>query len=228
MARCSGRAIPEPGVVGQLYSAFMVAWGDAPTWLLVGLGGIGGGAALRQLSLQRQQLRDQQEVIRSQAQILERQQANKIDVRAIPVDGADAGVLANDVKSEQVHMVVVGNGSDRPIREVVVRVAAILGTDRSIRHERLANVYGEIVPYAAGVAGARLGGDWSMTDTFVFKANADTMPVLRSGHKAGFVWGFTLDRYPEIVPTARFTDDAGLHWQINADLHLERLAERDW
>lgn len=54
------------------------------------------------------------------------------------------------------------------------------------------------------------------------------MPVLRSFHKAGFVWGFTLARYPEIVPTARFTDDAGLHWQINADLHLEKLAERDW
>lgn len=145
----------------------MVDLGDVPTWLLVLVGGVGGGAALWQLGLQRQQLRDQQEVIRSQAHILERQQANKIDLRAIPVDGADAGVLANDVESEQVHMVVVGNGSDRPIGDVVVKVVAILGTDRSIRHERLANVYGEIVPYAAGVAGAKLGGDWSMTtDSF--------------------------------------------------------------
>jgi len=27
---------------------------------------------------------------------------------------------------------------------------------------------------------------------------------------------------------ARFTDDAGLHWQIDQDLHLERLSEREW
>ncbi len=77
--------------------------------------------------------------------------------------------------------------------------------------------------------GVSLGQNSGATaETFVFHANADTMRVLRSGHTAGFVWTFTLARYPEIVPTARFTDDAGLHWQIDADLHLEKLAERDW
>jgi hypothetical protein len=51
----------------------MVAWGDVPTWLLVAVGTVGGGAALWQLGLQRRQLRDQQEVIRSQTRLLERQ-----------------------------------------------------------------------------------------------------------------------------------------------------------
>lgn len=202
----------------------MVAWGDVPTWLLVGLGGVGGGAALWQLGLQRKQLHDQQEVIRSQALILERQQANKIDVTANSIDGAAAKVLPEE-SGEPVHIVMVANGSERPIRHVVVKLVAIQ-TDRSIRHERLAHVYGEMVTYADGVSLGQNSG--ATAETFVFQANADTMPVLRAGHTAGFVWAFTLARYPEIVPTVRFTDDAGLHWQIDADLHLEKLAERDW
>jgi hypothetical protein len=29
--------------------------------------------------------------------------------------------------------------------------------------------------------------------------------------------------------TARFTDDAGLHWQVDPDLHVEKLPDRsDW
>jgi hypothetical protein len=29
--------------------------------------------------------------------------------------------------------------------------------------------------------------------------------------------------------TVRFTDDAGLHWQIDPDLHLKKLNDRrDW
>jgi len=27
---------------------------------------------------------------------------------------------------------------------------------------------------------------------------------------------------------ARFTDDAGLHWQLDDDLHLKQLPGRDW
>jgi len=206
---------------------FMIAWGDVPTWLLVGLGGVGGGAALWQLGLQRRQLHDQQNVIESQARILEREQANKIDVRANSVDGSAAKVLADVDKGVQVHIVMVANGSDRPVRDVAVNVVAIQ-TDRSIRHERLANVYGEMVASPIGVNLGSYFREPGVAETFVFQANADTMPVLKSGHTAGFVWGFTLARYPEIAPTARFTDDAGLHWQINCDLHLEKLAERDW
>jgi hypothetical protein len=26
----------------------------------------------------------------------------------------------------------------------------------------------------------------------------------------------------------RFTDDAGLHWEIDNDLHLKKLDSRDW
>jgi hypothetical protein len=33
---------------------------------------------------------------------------------------------------------------------------------------------------------------------------------------------------PEGRMTARFTDDAGMHWQIDPDLHLGKLNSRDW
>jgi hypothetical protein len=35
------------------------------------------------------------------------------------------------------------------------------------------------------------------------------------------------DIAPDATMTARFTDDAGLHWQIDHDLHLEKLDSRD-
>jgi hypothetical protein len=93
----------------------MVAWGDVPTWFLVVLGAVGSGAALRQLGLQRVQLHDEQEVIRPQTLIQERQQADQIDVVARTIDGVQAGVLGRDEVPKggraPVHMVVVVNGS---------------------------------------------------------------------------------------------------------------------
>ena len=54
------------------------------------------------------------------------------------------------------------------------------------------------------------------------------MPVLRAGHTAGFVWSFTAAQYPRLLAWIRFTDDAGLHWEIDTALHLEKLKRRDW
>jgi hypothetical protein len=65
----------------------VVDCGDVPTWCLVGLGAIGGAAALWQLRLQRIQLAAQQKVIADDALVREREQANQIDVTARQVDG---------------------------------------------------------------------------------------------------------------------------------------------
>lgn len=48
-----------------------------------------------------------------------------------------------------------------------------------------------------------------------------------SGH-AVFIWGFTTALYPCLISWVRFTDDAGLHWEIDTSLHLVKLAKRHW
>jgi hypothetical protein len=43
------------------------------------------------------------------------------------------------------------------------------------------------------------------------------------------VFSVDMAAYPEPRMTLRFADGAGLHWQINHDLHLEQLVDRnDW
>jgi hypothetical protein len=116
-------------------------WGDVPTWLAVVGAFLGGGAALWQLRLQRIQLADQ-------TRIQERRQADAVDVSAGAIDGAQTAVLPPD-KGEPVHMIVVTNGSHRPIREVTCKIEAIQ-VDEKIRHDKLADVYGELRQVALG------------------------------------------------------------------------------
>lgn len=157
-----------------------------------------------QLQLQRIQLADQ-------TRIQERQQANAIDVTVGDIDGAKSGVLPSD-NSEPVHGVAVVNGSNRPIREVACKMEAIEADGRTSQ-TKLADVYGEIK---------------STAEAWELQEHGTTMPVLRAGHKAGFIWSFTAAKFPMFSIWVRFTDDAGLHWQITTDLHLEKLASRDW
>jgi hypothetical protein len=53
--------------------------------------------------------------------------------------------------------------------------------------------------------------------------------VIKAGASGGFIWS-SGDK-PDLQGSqfwVRFTDDAGLHWEIDNDLHLEKLPERDW
>jgi hypothetical protein len=174
----SGESYPV-FVGGSSYALAMVNWGDVPTWLAVLGAFLGGGAALWRLRLQRIQLADQ-------TRLQERLQANMIDVAAHSVDGAKSKVLPADA-SEPVHLVTAANGSNRPIREVACKIVGIRA-DETIRHERMADVYGEMMPFALGSN--------AQVETFVPQELADTKPVLRAGHTAGFAWGFTVARYP--------------------------------
>jgi hypothetical protein len=105
----------------------MVNWGDVPTWVTAGaalLALIGAGLAYRyqaeQIRLQRQQLADQQEANKQQAQVIadatksrEREQANQIDVEISQMDGVQTKALPEGA-GEPVEVVVVTNGSMRP------------------------------------------------------------------------------------------------------------------
>jgi hypothetical protein len=54
-----------------------------------------------------------------------------------------------------------------------------------------------------------------------------TVPLIRAGSQYGFLLRFDLEAHPDARLAARFTDDAGLHWQIDQDLHLQLLHNRD-
>jgi hypothetical protein len=59
-------------------------------------------------------------------------------------------------------------------------------------------------------------------------ADGSTVPLIRADSRYGFLLRFDLEANPGARLAARFTDDAGLHWQIDQDLHLEPLSSRDW
>lgn len=59
-------------------------------------------------------------------------------------------------------------------------------------------------------------------------AEGDTVPLIRAGSRYGFLFRFDLEKDPDPRLAVQFTDDAGLHWQIDQDLHLQRLDTRSW
>lgn len=58
-------------------------------------------------------------------------------------------------------------------------------------------------------------------------AGGSIVPLIRGGLKYGFLLRFDLHENPDVRLAARFTDDESRHWQIDQDLHLEALENRD-
>jgi hypothetical protein len=53
--------------------------------------------------------------------------------------------------------------------------------------------------------------------------------MIRVNRSYGFAFGVSADDNPSAQVTIRFTDDVGLHWQLDQDLHLQKLENRnDW
>jgi hypothetical protein len=208
----------------------MVKWGDVPTWVTAGvalLAFLGAGAAYRfraeHVRLQRQQLADQQDatrleagVIAAQNRLLEREQANKIDVAVTTVLGGDAQMLPPE-KNEPVHVVVVSNGSNRPVRNVACKVEA--WRLDGVRETTSADAYGEMRLVALGST--------AQAEAFAFGARDRNMPVLRAGRKGAFPFPFACSQYRRLVTWVRFTDD-DQHWEIHISLHPKKLESRDW
>ena len=47
------------------------------------------------------------------------------------------------------------------------------------------------------------------------------------GERFGFKFPFPVEDHPDALVKVRFTDDAGLQWEIGHDMHLEKLENRD-
>lgn len=193
----------------------MVNWGDVPTWVAAGvafLALIGAALAYRtqseQLRLQRMQLADQ-------TRVQEREQANQVDVFTQKID--PSALLLTDPFTSDDGMLVVVNSSKRPIQDVTCKLSRS-ETDGEPEPSRLADSSGELRPYPPG----------RQEDTFLVTGESG-VPLIRAGTKGGFIWSFADSPGSKWLQFwVRFTDDAGLHWEIDNLLHLEKLAQRDW
>jgi hypothetical protein len=184
----------------------------------------------RQVNLQSQQLEDQRQANAKQAQVLdaqlremqqraeaiERQQADATRLTPTWWSGQVPGIRAKP--GPNVHMARVENRWHRPITNVVCRILPAPGDAM-----RVAALVGRMLksdPPPGPPPG--LGPRWVLVD----QAEDTTVALVRPGEGAGFVFIYEAGQYPDARMTVRFTDDAGLHWQINHDEHLEKLDNR--
>ena len=122
-----------------------------------------------------------------------------------------------------VHMAIVANESRRPIKNVVCKAASPHDTDHLLSPD----------PYYPAVmvgrlANQRLGPGREPPSLIDEIPNFRTFRI-RPGEAYGFVFAISIHWQLMDSEAARFTDDAGLHWQIDYDLHLEPLNDRnDW
>jgi hypothetical protein len=220
------------------HASYGIQWGDALTWALavIALAAlIAAVLAYRkqadaaskladQVDLQREQLTDQQEAnskqaevleaqlrdIRQRERIIERQQANEILLTPTTFSGTVPGVAAYE--GRKAHAGEIANKSERPIRDVSCRIERAPGEGL---HEAV--MTGQLVemgmpPGARAVARQEAGSRLSL---------------IRAGEAWMFIFRYDVDGHPDATMTARFTDCAGLYWQIDHDLHLEKLDNRD-
>ncbi len=107
-------------------------------------------------------------------------------------------------------VIVITNGSRRPIRNVAARRDAGSGEG-----PRPASRFGE---YYDG--------------EYINVAEGSHIDVVRAGNKVGFPFPALMpgvvEHTAETKIEARFTDDAGLHWHIDNELHLRQIKRRDW
>lgn len=219
--------------VGAVGWTFSWHWGDVPTWVgalatLAALGAATAGAVgvfhqLRSLTeqadLQREALAlqiqqadaDRAERDRRVAQELEihriglRRQAEQIDITP-----AEHGQMHEGLGKYVTHLSLhVENASERPIRNVGCRAwtgegqRAPSGTCQFVDSD----------------------GRWIATE----QTPGSGLEVLRRHAAIDFVFGSVEDLGRGLVYVLRFTDDAGLHWQLDDTMHLVKIADRtDW
>jgi hypothetical protein len=176
------------------------------------------GKLADQVDLQRQALADQQAANAKQAEVLEAQlrelnqradaaarvQADAVTITAGGWDSRVPGARPGD--GPEVHRAIVTNGSRLPIRNVVCRMQT---TQNDVMHP------------------ACLVARFT-SECWVDEAEDTKVRVIESHHDWAFVFTFDAATHQALY-TLRFTDDAGLHWQIDPDRSRTRLPDRaDW
>jgi len=204
-------------------------WTDIRTWVGFAVVVIGVVIALVQLDLQRRQLAGQHRVIQDEVkrnrqrdaltsgQLLEleqrsltyeRQQAEQVDIKRSYLRTRLPG--SDPAASHNVHAAEISDSSPRPIRNVACRIEAEPGDN--LQEANTVGVLDEAVAGRARMLGL---------------SDGTHIPLIRARETGAFIFSVDQADHPKARFTVRLTDDAGLHWQIDPDLHLNKLDNRD-
>ena len=190
-----------------------IQWGDVPTWLAVIVATFGGYVALRQLRQQQKTIEGEIERNKARDAILDGQLREMQDrERSRQREQAERVDLTWDIYDPQLarSLIVVINGSSRPIRDI----AAVVHTSDKVSPSVPLGC-AEMV--AAVVSGPPDG--WVMP----VRENANghrRMDALRPEGRAGFVMSLAPGALTGSEARAEFTDDAGYRWRLTNDLSL--------
>lgn len=168
-----------------------------------------GHTALPPDNLPRDELASTQRIALETTQRLrEREQAESVDITWQDTRGQPGRSLA-----------VVINGSRRPIFSLVVRGQVVQNASSLLPALSAGEMYPSAIPTSE-----------APPDPWTYRGGipGDRLESLRPSGRAGFECGFPHTAWPDGRLFVRFTDDAGLHWQLDQEHHLERLNERDW
>lgn len=186
---------------------FHIALGDLPTWALFAGAFVAALIALRQLRIQ-------QDDSASRTRQLERQQADGVDFSWCPAASVFIVPPGATRPAEQT-VLVLDNSSRRPIRDITCWIE---------RHQPP----GKLEPLRLGVMEDRAGTRYEFT---LFDPRpGTTWPLIRPGFKYGFLFDYVIPaddprsiRQRADQPMVQFTDDEDLRWQIDDNLHLQKV-----
>jgi hypothetical protein len=188
-------------------SSFHWKLGDVPTWLAVVMAATAAMVALYALLAQKQETA-------RQVAALERQLAENVD---LVTSHSQVLLFPGPQPAADRHVLVVHNGSRRPIRRV--------------RCESRDHA-GEVVePYMAGPCQPFRGQAPFLYDVLVNDAlPARPVALMRAGEMHAFVFDLSVISLDGLFYKVEFTSDDGHRWRIDQDLHLAQIkaATKSW
>jgi hypothetical protein len=171
----------------------------------------------RKINQRRDELFDKQ--LRESEQrtmIIERQHAEMIDLEPTTFRREVPGL--DPATDDTVWAADVANRSPRPIRNVASTIEAAPGAPA--QEASLSGIYAEFQPSPIAPPGAA-------NRALIDPSAEPRITLIRAGETGAFLFPVGARLHPDARTTVRFADDAGLHWQIDHDLHLEKLDNRD-
>ena len=147
--------------------------------------------------------------------VAEREQANAIEFAWWPSSHVlIVGSAGGNANVANAAVLAVRNSSRRRIINVTCRAAAPGRPGLTLPPEKT----GQLTETGSPAQRAILN----------MAADGSTVQLIRSGSWYGFLLKFDLQNEPRTRLAVHFTDDAGLHWEIDQDLHLKQFESRPW